>query len=128
LPLPLGALKGRRSLLALENLTAAIELVLRVPEPLRRVLIAADSEALTVAEMIAALRQGLGRRPGVFWLPPRLVELSLRVAGRRDAYTLVSGSLVADASALRQLGWTPPLETRAALAKLMHASANRPDA
>jgi UDP-glucose 4-epimerase len=128
LPLPLGALKGRRSLLALDNLTAAIELVLRVPEPLRRVLIAADSEALTVAEMIAALRQGLGRRPGVFWLPSRLVELSLHVAGRRDAYALVSGSLVADASALRQLGWTPPAETRAALAQLMHASANRTDA
>jgi UDP-glucose 4-epimerase len=78
--------------------------------------------------MIAALRQGLGRRPGVFWLPPRLVEFSLRVAGRRDAYALVSGSLVADASALRRLGWTPPVEARAALAELMRASANRTDA
>ena len=127
LPLPLGALKGRRSLLALENLTAAIELVLRVPDPLRRVLIAADAQALTVAEMITALRQGLGRRPHVFWLPPRLVELSLQIAGRHDAYPLVSGALVADSSALRRLGWRAPVETPAALALLMQASAHRMD-
>ena len=128
LPLPLGAFKGRRSLLALENLTAALETVLCVPDPLRRVLIAADPQALTVAEIVAALRQGLGRRPGVFWLPPRLVKLLLHVAGRQDAYALLSGSLVADPSALRRLGWTPPVETRAALAELMHASADRTDA
>jgi nucleoside-diphosphate-sugar epimerase len=123
LPLPLGALKGRRSLLALDNLAAAIDLVLRVPDPLRRVLIAADSEALTVAEIIAALRRGLGRRPNVFWLPPHLVELLLHIAGRRDAYALLAGSLVADPSALLRLGWTPPVETRAALAQFMQASA-----
>lgn len=127
LPLPLGALQGRRALLALDNLAAAIELVLRVPEPLRRLLIAADPQALTVAEMIAALRQGLGRRADVFWLPPRLVELALHIAGRRDAYPLLAGSLIADPSALLQLGWSPPVETQAALARLMQTSAQRTD-
>jgi len=121
LPLPLGALKGRRSLLALDNLAAAIETVLRVGVPLRRVLIAADPQALTVAEMIAAMRQGLGRRPHVFWLPPFFLELPLRAAGHQDTYDLLSGSLVADASALMRLGWTPPVETPTGLARLMQA-------
>ncbi len=128
LPLPLGAFKGRRSLLALDNLTAAIDVVLHVPEPLRRVLIAADPQALTAAEIITTLRQGLGRRPHVFWLPRRLVGFLLQVAGRNDAYALLSGSLVADCSALQRLGWTPPVETRAALARLMQANATRMDA
>lgn len=122
LPLPLGALSGRRSLLALENLAAAIETVLRVSTPLRRVLIAADREALTVAEMIAALRQGLGRRPNVFWLPPLFLKLPLRAAGREDIYDLLSGSLVADASALTRLGWTPRVATPVGLAGLMQAN------
>lgn len=122
LPLPLGALTGRRSLLALENLTAAIETVLRAAAPLRRVLIAADRHALTVAEMIAAMRQGLGRRPGVFWLPPAFLELPLRAAGHHGDYELLSGSLVADASALMQLGWMPSVATPAGLAALMRAS------
>lgn len=123
LPLPLGALTGRRSLLALDNLAAAIDTVLRAGAPLRRVLIAADPQALTVGEMIAAMRRGLGRRPHVVWLPPLLLALPLRAAGQQDAYELLSGSLVADASALMRLGWTPPVETPAGLARLMQGSA-----
>ena len=40
--LPLGSLRARRSLLALENLLAAIEAVLTAPGTLRRAFIAAD--------------------------------------------------------------------------------------
>ena len=117
-PLPLGSLGARRSLLALENLSAAIEAVLAAPGTLRRVVIAADPQALTVAEMIAAMRRGLGRQPHVFPLPAALIELLLRAAGREEIHQRLSGSLVADPSALISLGWAPPLATPAGLAKL----------
>jgi nucleoside-diphosphate-sugar epimerase len=121
-PLPLGGLRARRSLLALENLLAAIEAVLAAPGTLRRAFIAADPQALTVAEMIAAMRHGLGRRPNVFPLPAALLQLLLRAAGREEIHQRLSGSLVADPSALISLGWAPPLATPAGLAKLMQAS------
>jgi nucleoside-diphosphate-sugar epimerase len=121
-PLPFGSLGARRSLLAVENLLAAIETVLAAPGPLRRAFIAADPQALTVAEMIAAMRHGLGRQPNVFPLPAALLELLLRAAGREDIYQLLSGSLTADPSALIGLGWAPPLATPAGLARLMQAS------
>jgi UDP-glucose 4-epimerase len=121
-PLPLGSLRARRSLLALENLLAAIEAVLAAPGTLRRAFIAADPQALTVAEMIAAMRRGLGRRPNVFPLPAALLQLLLRAAGREEIYQRLSGSLVVDPSALISLGWAPPLATPAGLAKLMQAS------
>jgi nucleoside-diphosphate-sugar epimerase len=119
LPLPLGGLRARRSLLAVENLLAAIETVLATPETLRRPFIVADPQALTVAEMIAAMRHGLGRWPNVFWLPATLLELSLRAAGRDGVYERLSGSLVVDPSALMHMGWTPPLTTEVGLARLM---------
>ena len=81
LPLPLGGLRARRSLLAVENLSAAIEAVLATQETLRRPLIVADAQALTVAEMIAAMRRGLGRWPNVFWFPAMFLEYSFRAAG-----------------------------------------------
>jgi UDP-glucose 4-epimerase len=121
-PLPLGSLGAHRSLLALENLSAAIEAVLAAPGTLRRVVIAADPQALTVAEMIAAMRRGLGRQPHVFPLPAALIELLLRAAGREEIHQRLSGSLVADPSALISLGWVPPLATPAGLAKLMQAN------
>ena len=117
-PLPLGALGARRSLLSLDNLVAAVDAVLAAPGPLRRPLIAADPEALTIPEMIAAVRRGLGRRPGLVPVPPALLEVALRALGRSEIYQRLAGSLVADASALRQLGWTPPVTTAEGLAAL----------
>jgi UDP-glucose 4-epimerase len=121
-PLPVASLRPRRSLLALENLAAAIETVLAAPGTLRRVFIAADPQALTVAEMIAALRGGLGRRPNLFPLPPALLEIVLRAAGREEIFQRLSGSLVADPAALMNLGWVPTRTTPDGLARLMQAN------
>src|SRR5262249_10922003 len=121
-PLPLGSLTARRSLLALENLSAAIETVLAAPGTLRRVFIAADPQALTIAGMITALRRGLGRQPNLFPLPPALLEILFRATGREEIYRRLSGSLIADPTALTSLGWAPPLATPAGLAKLMQAN------
>jgi nucleoside-diphosphate-sugar epimerase len=121
LPLPLGSLDARRSLLAVENLLAAIETVLTAPATLRRPFIVADPQALTVAEMIAAMRRGLGRRARVFPFPAPLLDLLLRALRREEIYQRLADALVVDASALRSLGWSPPVATPAGLEKLMHA-------
>ena len=121
LPLPLRSIGGRRSLLALENLSAAIEVVLTTPGPLRRPFIAADREVLTIDQMIAAMRDGLGRRPNVFAMPPALLGLLFRSIGQENVYRRITGSLVADPSALIGLGWAPPLNTADGLCRLMRA-------
>jgi nucleoside-diphosphate-sugar epimerase len=121
LPLPLRSLKARRSLLALENLAAAIETVLSTPEPLRRPFIVADPEALTIAEMAAAMREGLGRRPNVFPFPETFIHALLRASGREEKYRGAFGSLVADPSALVRLGWRPQVTTPVGLRGLMRS-------
>jgi nucleoside-diphosphate-sugar epimerase len=117
-PLPLGALTGRRSVLALDNLVAAVDAVLSAPGRLQRPLIAADPGAVTIPDMITALRHGLGRRPGLIPVPPQLIESALNAIGRTEIYQRLAGSLVADASALGKLGWKPPVTTAEGLAAL----------
>jgi UDP-glucose 4-epimerase len=117
-PLPLGGLAAKRSLLGLDNLVPAIDTVLSAPGPLRRPLIVADPEPMTVAAMIAALREGLGRGPGVFPVPRALMEAAFRALGRGEAFERLAGSLVASPAALQALGWAPPVETKAGLAAL----------
>lgn len=121
-PLPLRSITARRSLLALENLSAAVEMMLKTPGPLRRAFIAADLEALTVGEMIAAMRRGLGRKPNVFSFPPPLLEILFRSLGREETYLRISRPLVVTPSALLDLGWTPQLTTQDGLSKLMQKS------
>jgi UDP-glucose 4-epimerase len=122
-PLPLGGLRGRRSLLSVDNLVDAVATVLSAKAALRRPLIVADDEPLTVPEMIAALRAGLDRRPGLIPVPQRLIALALRAAGRGELLERLAGTLVADASALRALGWTPRVASREGLAALARDSA-----
>jgi UDP-glucose 4-epimerase len=122
-PLPLAGLKGEHSLLGLDNLVEAIDKVLTAPGPLKRPLIAADPKPLTIATIIAAMRQGLGRRPGLFYVPGPLLAAGLR-AVRGDAnYSALFGSLVADSSALRRLDWRPCVETTAGLTALVRENA-----
>ena len=118
-PLPIAGLKAEHSLLALDNLVEAVDKVLALQQPLKRPLIVADPKPLTLGAIIAAMRQGLGRRAALFYVPKPLLKSALRAAGHADGYEPLFGSLVADPSALAKLNWVPRVETRAGLAALV---------
>src|SRR5262249_46995606 len=118
-PLPLAGLKGEHSLLSLDNLVEAVDKVLAAPLSLKRPLIVADPKPLTIGAIIAAMRRGLGRKPGLFYVPGPLLAASLRAARKSQAYTPLFGSLVADPSALQRLDWQPRVATEAGLAALL---------
>jgi nucleoside-diphosphate-sugar epimerase len=120
-PLPLASLAGQRSLLAAENLVAAVDTALGTPERLQRPLIVADPDPFTIPQMIAAMRHGLGRSPGLLPSPPVLLEWGLHALGRAEMFQRLAGSLVARPAALMQLGWTPAITTRDGLAALMRS-------
>ncbi len=116
--LPFGGLHAKRSLLHLDNLTAGIDTLLNAEGPLRRPFLIADREPLSVSEMIAAIRAGLGREPGLLPVPEMLLNVASRLAGKREAFERLAGSLVADPTALINLGWQPPVAARDGLAGL----------
>jgi nucleoside-diphosphate-sugar epimerase len=122
-PLPIGGLNARRSLLSVDSLVDAVDAVLRAPGELRRPLIVADAEPLTVGEMIAALRRGLGRGPHIMPVPAPLLHLALKLASRQEWSGRLAESLVADASALTHIGWQPRSSTADDLTALMRERA-----
>jgi UDP-glucose 4-epimerase len=117
-PLPLGLCRNRRSLLARQNLVSAIHFVLKQPSAKGETYIVADPMPLTLAEIVAALRAGQGRRPGLLPVPPALIALAANTAGRGDDWQRIGGAMVASSSKLLQAGWKPPVDTRAGLAAL----------
>jgi nucleoside-diphosphate-sugar epimerase len=122
-PLPFGGLDARRSLVSVESLAAAVATALETPAPLRRALIVAEPDALTLPEMVGALRAGLRRGPGVVSVPVPLLGLACRLAGREEAYSRLSTSLVASADELGRLGWTPVSSAREGLARFARSGA-----
>lgn len=118
LPLPLGGLRAPRSLLAIENLAEAILFALTPACPAGQAYTVSDPEPISVAEMLAAMRAGLGRAPGLLPVPEPLLRALARLAGREETFVKLAGSLVARPERLLKAGWRPPAETKAALARL----------
>jgi nucleoside-diphosphate-sugar epimerase len=116
MPLPFGALKAQRSLVSIGNLISALQYVLQTQTAENAAFIVADREALTMAEVIRALRRGLGRPEMLLPVPNASLARILRFAGKGDLAERLMGDLVADAAGLRRIGWTPPERTAEALA------------
>lgn len=118
LPLPLGGLDNRRSLLALDNLVDALALCLTHPDAAGRTFHIADQPSLSTTELVRRLRHHLQRRPGLVRLPaPLLAGATRLVPGARRAWDRLAGSLELDAGLIRtSLGWTPPVGLDEALA------------
>jgi nucleoside-diphosphate-sugar epimerase len=124
-PLPLGALHGRRSLLARENLIGAIHFVLGAETAVGETYLVADPQPLTLAEIVGAMRAGAGRRPGLIPVPASLIAAPLKAVGRADVWERLGGQSVVDPGKLLAAGWRPAVETRAGLAAMVQAASRK---
>jgi UDP-glucose 4-epimerase len=122
--LPFGALNNRRSLLAIENLASAISLVLDSKQALGETFLVADREPIGVGDMVASMREGLGRSPHLVRVPERAVRRLMASFGKEAEWERLSGNFVIDTAKLQGLGWDPRVTSREGLVGMMRAPAN----
>jgi UDP-glucose 4-epimerase len=115
LPMPFARLTNRRSMLALDNLIAAIRFALENTRATNETFIVSDPEALSVAETISLLRDTLGRSPALLAVPPGLLAMVLGLIGQRVNFERLAGTLIAEPTKLMAAGWRPVTETKTAL-------------
>jgi UDP-glucose 4-epimerase len=125
LPLPLGALVNRRSLLALDNLISAVRFAVEDVRAVNETFLVADPGAISVAQLVSMLRTAFGRKPMLMRVPPRLLQLALTAAGRHDAYRRLAGPLIAEPSKLMAAGWKPVIDTQTAITQMVQAASPR---
>lgn len=119
LPLPFGALHNRRSLLGSRNLVSIVKFVLTAELAGKNLFLAADSEALSIADLIAAMRGALGRKPGLVSVTPRLLGRTLALAGKRALAASLLGDLVVSTARLTGAGWRPVSSTADEIARMV---------
>lgn len=124
-PLPFARFGNLRSLLAIDNLVSATRHALTETATRGETYIVADNDAVSLADMIAAMRVAQGRSPNLFAVPPNLFSTLLRTAGRGDLWDRIGGSLIADAAKLRATGWRPVINTCEGLATMVQAASPR---
>ena len=114
-PLPFGAIRNRRNLTHVENLASAIAAVLAYAGP-ERLFIVSDAEALSTAELVNSLADGMGRSATQLPVPGALLRIAGAALGRKDMVRRLVGSLEADNALLRRAtGWRQPVAAREGL-------------
>ncbi len=109
-PLPLGAVKNRRSYLAVDNLADAIRAILMHATPINDTFTITDGVDLSTAELVGQLAAAMGRRVVLIPVPPAMLLAAATMIGRRAWASRLLGSLSFESGrAHRVLGWTPPI-------------------
>jgi len=107
-PLPLGAIRNRRSLIYVGNLADAIVAAIRAPRAAGATYLVADGEDVSTPELVRGLAQALGVTARLPAFPLAALDFIAAIAGKRAELARLAGSLQVDGSRIRrELRWQP---------------------
>lgn len=110
IPLPLGAVDNRRSLVALANLVDFIVTCIEHPAAANETFLLSDAEDLSTADLIRRLARAMGRPARLVPVPRPVLIAGAALLGQRRIAQRLLGTLQVDTSkARRLLGWVPPI-------------------
>jgi nucleoside-diphosphate-sugar epimerase len=107
-PVPLGGLTNRRSLVYVGNLVDALLHVVAAPDAAGRAFLVSDGEDLSTSELIRRIGGASGFTPRLVAVPEPLLRAVGRAFGAGATIERLVGSLTVDPSLLLATGWTPP--------------------
>jgi nucleoside-diphosphate-sugar epimerase len=115
LPLPLGGVRNRRSMIARDNLVSAIAAAATASGTPGKTFYVTEGAPLSTPTLIRGLAKALGKRVRLLSFSPTLIAAFAALAGRRAAADSLLGSLAVNGFAFRAAtGWVPPMTQEAA--------------
>lgn len=117
-PLPLGGVRNRRSMVYVGNLTSAILRAAADERARGRRFLVSDGEDLATPDLVRRLARAAGSRALVVPFPVPLLRAPLGAIGRGAEAERLLDSFVVDSGAIRRaLDWVPPFTVDAGLAE-----------
>jgi nucleoside-diphosphate-sugar epimerase len=109
LPLPLGKIQNKRSLVGLRYLIEFITVCLHDPSAAGELFLVSDQEDLSTADLVQRLAVFLGRSPYLLPIPYQFMAIMARIMGKQEAFNKLCHSLQVDVEKSRKvLHWNPP--------------------
>ncbi|MDR9425926.1 MAG: SDR family oxidoreductase [Marinobacter sp.] len=110
LPLPLGAIHNKRSLVALDNLVDLIITCIDHPAAANQVFLAGDGQDVSTTELLRGVGRAMGKPARLIPVPAGMLMFGAGLLGKKAVAQRLLGSLQVDISKARNLlGWQPPL-------------------
>ena len=118
IPLPLGKINNKRSLVALDNLVDLIVRCIEHPEAANQIFLASDGEDLSTTELLKKMAKSLDVSIFLLPVPEIFIRLFARLVGKQAISQRLCGSLQVDISKAKNLlQWSPPMDVDEALRK-----------
>jgi len=119
LPLPLGDIENRRSLIFAGNLADFVIETAAHPNAAGETFLVSDGDDTSTTELVQMIGHALGRVPMLVTLPRWVVRMGAGVLGKRDMAQRLYGSLQVDTSKARNLlEWSPPFSMHEGLSQM----------
>lgn len=116
IPLPLGLVENRRSLVALPNLVDLLACCGTHPDAAGETFLVSDDEDLSTPDLVRRLARAMGKNAHLLPVPPALLGWIGRLTGQSDKVERLVGSLQVDIGHTRKrLGWSPVMSVDAGL-------------
>lgn len=110
IPLPLGAIDNRRSLVALANLVDLVVRCIDHPNAANQTFLVSDGQDLSTTQLLQRMAKALGKPARLFPLPTWMLTGFATLLGRRAFSQRLCGSLQVDIDKTRTLlDWVPPV-------------------
>lgn len=109
-PLPFGLVDNRRTMVSIDNLADAVGQTCHRGQPVNSGAYAVgDMQSVSLPEIIAHLRSGMGRPARLLPVPPSLMTALMKLMGRGQMAESLFGNLEVDSSRFRNVfDWQPP--------------------
>lgn len=109
IPLPLGSIENRRSLIYLGNLIDAIAAAITLTNAAGQTFHVSDGEDVSTPELVRRIAAAQGHVARLIPFPPPLMRIVSKLTARTATADRLLGSLVVDSGKIRrELGWVPP--------------------
>lgn len=116
MPLPLGSINNRRSLVALDNLVDFLVTVGSHPLAINQTFLVSDGDDLSTTQLVRGIASAAAMPVRLIPVPPWLLRVAGAIVGRTGAVQRLCGDLQVDiGKAERLLGWRPPLSVQQGL-------------
>jgi len=110
LPLPLGAINNKRSLVGIDNLVDLIKTCVEHPNAANQTFLVSDDNDVSTTELLQMMTRAAGKKPMLLPIPINWLKFAGKIAGRKAEIDRLCGNLQVDITHTKEaLDWRPPI-------------------
>ena len=123
IPLPIGCLDNKRSMVSLYNLVDLIHVCMTHPKAKNEVFLASDQDDISVKQLFEKLAYHQNNNLIILPVPKSLIAFLASLVGKKAMASRLCSELIVDTSKNTQLlGWTAPYTVDTSLQKMFNSS------